>query len=427
MTILISSLLGETRQGQAVALRPRNSFSVAMLLLLLSGCGQAPQPAASPSTQPAAATPAASVATTDPHTMKQKNHAALSWQSKVFGQLPDGREVTLVTLKNNHGVELDVINYGGIITRLITPDATGKPGDIVLGYDNLSQYLDNNPYFGAIIGRFGNRIAKGQFAIDGKSYQLATNDGDNHLHGGVQGFDKKLWQMQPFQQADSVGVELSYLSPDGEEGYPGNLQVKVIYTLTNNNELQMQFQATTDQTTPVNLTQHSYFNLAGAGSILEHQLEIPAAQITPVGAGLIPTGELQAVAGTPFDFRTAKAIGRDIEVEDAQLKLGLGYDHNFVLKATVDDSLVLAGRVLEPTSGRVLEVWTDEPAVQFYSGNFLDGSLTGKGVQYGHRSGFCLEPQHYPDTPNQSTFPSTLLQPGETYSAQIVYRFSTKS
>lgn len=427
MTILISSRLGETRQGQAVALRPRKSFSVAMLLLLLSGCGPVPQPAASPSAQTAAATPAASAATTDPHTMKQNNHAALSWQSKVFGQLPDGREVTLVTLKNNHGVELDVINYGGIITRLITPDATGKPGDIVLGYDNLSQYLDNNPYFGAIIGRFGNRIAKGQFAIDGKSYQLATNDGDNHLHGGVQGFDKKLWQMQPFQQADSVGVELSYLSPDGEEGYPGNLQVKVIYTLTNNNELQMQFQATTDQTTPVNLTQHSYFNLAGAGSILEHQLEIPAAQITPVGAGLIPTGELQAVAGTPFDFRTAKAIGRDIEVEDAQLKLGLGYDHNFVLKATVDDSLVLAGRVLEPTSGRVLEVWTDEPAVQFYSGNFLDGSLTGKGVHYGHRSGFCLEPQHYPDTPNQSTFPSTLLKPGETYSAQIVYRFSTKS
>ena len=359
--------------------------------------------------------------------MKQMNNAAFSVQSKVFGKLPDGREVTLVTLKNSRGVELDVTNYGGIITRLLTPDAKGQPGDIVLGYDNLQQYLDNNPYFGAIIGRFGNRIAKGQFELDGKKYQLATNDGDNHLHGGVQGFDKKLWQMQTFQNADNVGVELSYLSPDGEEGYPGNLQVKVTYTLTNDNALQMQFQATTDQTTPVNLTQHSYFNLAGAGTILEHQLEIPSAQITPVGAGLIPTGQLQAVEGTPFDFRVAKAIGRDIAAEDVQLKLGLGYDHNFVLKATVDKALVLAGRVLEPKSGRVLEVWTEEPAVQFYSGNFLDGTLTGKGVLYGHRSGFCLEPQHYPDAPNQSTFPSTWLKPGETYSTQIVYRFSTQS
>lgn len=359
--------------------------------------------------------------------MQQTKNSAFSVHTKVFGQLPDGREVSLVTLKNSNGVELDVTNYGGIITRLITPDAKGLPGDIVLGYDNLQQYLDNNPYFGAIIGRFGNRIAKGQFELDGKKYQLATNDGDNHLHGGVQGFDKKLWQMQPFQNDHGVGVVLSYLSVDGEEGYPGNLQVKVTYTLTHSNELQMQFQATTDQTTPVNLTQHSYFNLAGSGSILEHELEIPAAQITPVGPGLIPTGQLQAVAGTPFDFRTAKAIGRDIAAEDAQLKLGLGYDHNFVLKASPDKSLVLAGRVFEPNSGRVLEVWTEEPAVQFYSGNFLDGTLTGKGVHYAHRSGFCLEPQHYPDAPNQSSFPSTLLQPGETYSTQIVYRFSIKS
>jgi aldose 1-epimerase len=426
MTTFISSSLGETRHGHALALLPGKSFSAAMLLLLLWGCGPSPQPA-STSTQPAAATSAQPAATVDPTSMKQMNNEALSVQSKHFGKLPDGREVTLVTLRNSNGVELDVTNYGGIITRLLTPNTKGQLGDIVLGYDNLQQYLDNNPYFGAIIGRFGNRIAKGQFALEGKTYQLASNDGDNHLHGGVQGFDKKLWLMQPFQHADSVGVELSYLSVDGEEGYPGNLQVKVIYTLTNTNELQMQFQATTDQTTPVNLTQHSYFNLAGAGSILEHQLEIPAAQITPVGAGLIPTGQVQAVEGTPFDFRIAKAIGRDIAADDAQLKLGQGYDHNFVLKATVDKSLVLAGRVFEPNSGRVLEVWTEEPAVQFYSGNFLDGSLTGKGVKYGNRSGFCLEPQHYPDAPNQSTFPSTWLKPGETYSTQIVYRFSTQS
>ena len=345
---------------------------------------------------------------------------------KSFGQLADGREVQLYTLKNSNGIELDVTNYGGIITRLVTPDAKGQSADIVLGYDNLQQYVDNNPYFGAIIGRYGNRIAGGKFALNGTSYQLDTNDGANHLHGGVQGFDKKLWTAKSFTQPDGVGVVLSLLSPDGDQGYPGNLQVEVTYLLTNSNELQMTFQATTDKTTVVNLTQHSYFNLAGGGDILSHELTIPAAQITPVGAGLIPTGALQDVAGTPFDFRSAKAIGRDIAADDAQLKLGLGYDHNFVLKTTPDKTLVLAGRVLEPASGRVLEVLTDDIAVQFYSGNFLDGTIKGKGQTYGHRSGFCLEPQHFPDAPNQPGFVSTLLEPGQQYQSRIVYRFSTQ-
>jgi len=351
----------------------------------------------------------------------------LSIQHQSFGQLADGREVSLYKLTNANGVALDVTNYGGIITRLITPDAKGQPADIVLGYDNLAQYVENNPYFGAIIGRYGNRIAGGKFALNGTTYQLATNDGVNHLHGGVQGFDKKLWEAKTFQQEDAVGVVLSLVSPDGDQGYPGNLNVEVTYRLTNSNELQMTFVATTDKTTVVNLTQHSYFNLAGGGDILSHELMIPADRITPVGTGLIPTGELQDVTGTPFDFRSAKAIGRDIAAEDAQLKLGLGYDHNFVLKNSPDQHLILAGRVLEPNSGRVLEVLTDDIAVQFYSGNFLDGTLKGKGQTYGHRSGFCLEPQHFPDAPNQPGFASTVLEPGQTYQSRIVYRFSTQA
>lgn len=348
-----------------------------------------------------------------------------TYSTSSFGQLSDGREAELITLKNANGIELDVTNYGGIITRLLAPDTSGQMADIVLGYDNLAQYQQLNPYFGAIIGRYGNRIANGRFTLNGQQYQLATNDGDNHLHGGDSGFDKKLWQMTPFTQPDATGVELTLLSPDGDEGYPGNLQVKVVYRLTNDNELQMSFSATTDKTTVVNLTQHSYFNLAGNGDILDHQLMIPASHITPVAKGLIPTGELQPVAGTVFDFRQPKAIGRDINADDAQLKLGQGFDHNFVLKHKADDELVLAARVLEPDSGRVLEVLTDAPAVQFYSGNFLDGTISGKGRTYAHRSGFCLEPQHFPDSPNHSHFPSTVLQPGQTYQTRIVYRFLT--
>jgi aldose 1-epimerase len=342
-----------------------------------------------------------------------------------YGTLADGRDVTLVTLRNTGGIEVDVISYGGIITRLVTPDANGNPGDIVLGLDSLEEYVSSNPYFGALIGRYGNRIAGGKFTLDGVSYSLATNDGDNHLHGGLEGFDKKNWDMTPFVTENSAGVILALDSPDGDQGYPGELKARVTYELTNDNELDMRFSATTDKPTIVNMTQHSYFNLAGKGDILGHELMINSSSITPVGAGLIPTGEIVSVEGGPFDFRQAKPIGQDIGAENEQLVLGLGYDHNFVLKDVADDQLVLAARVTEPVSGRVLEVLTVEPGVQFYSGNFLDGSLHGKGRVYEYRSGFCLEPQHFPDSPNEPGFPSTVLLPGETYQAEIVYRFST--
>ncbi len=350
---------------------------------------------------------------------------APSIQQQFYGTTAEGEPVTLVTLRNANGIEVDVISYGGIITRLVTPDRDGAPGDIVLARDSIEDYQASNPYFGAIIGRYGNRIAGGTFEIDGQAVTLEKNDGDNHLHGGVQGFDKKNWAMSPFVTETSAGVALKLVSPDGDQGYPGELKVKVTYELTNDDALDMKFHATTDQPTVVNLTQHSYFNLDGEGTILDHELLIPAETYTPVGPGLIPTGELAPVAGTPFDFRQGKAIGQDIGAEDAQLELGLGYDHNFVLKSEADDELVLAARLTGPDSGRVLEVLTVEPAVQFYSGNFLDGTLTGQGGTHAYRSGLCLEPQHSPDSPNQPDFPSTVLRPGETYETRIVYRFST--
>lgn len=353
----------------------------------------------------------------------KENHPSVAIHH--YGKLADGGEVTLATLRNANGIELDIISYGGIITRMMVPDAKGKPGDIVLGLDTLEAYLTSNPYFGALIGRYGNRIAYGRFTLDGNTYQLATNDGENHLHGGVEGFDKQNWSMEPFVTDRSAGVVMALTSPDGDQGYPGKLDTRVTYELSNDNELDMRFSATTDKATIVNLTQHSYFNLAGSGDILEHELMINAHRFMPVGKGLIPTGELAPVEGTPFDFRQAKTIGQDINADDEQLKLGLGYDHNYVLKDTADDELVLAARVTEPTTGRVLEVLTVEPGVQFYSGNFLDGTLTGKDTTYQYRSGFCLEPQHFPDSPNQPDFPSTAIHPGETYSTRIVYRFST--
>lgn len=340
-----------------------------------------------------------------------------------YGTLEDGGQVTLATLANGNGVEVGVLSYGGIITRLVTPDAEGRPGDIVLGLDSLEAYVSSSPYFGAIIGRYGNRIAGGRFELSGKEYQLAVNDGDNHLHGGDAGFDKKNWHMEPFVTGTSAGVTLSLTSPDGDQGYPGRLHATVVYELTDDDALDLRFSATTNQPTIVNLTHHSYFNLAGEGSILEHELTIPARYFTPVREGLIPTGELREVAGTPFDFRQARPIGRDIDANDEQLELGLGYDHNWVLKDTVDDELILAARLTHEESGRVLEVWSVEPGVQFYSGNFLDGTLEGKGDVHGHRSGLCLEPQHFPDSPNQPDFPSTTLLPGETYESRIVYRF----
>ncbi len=340
-----------------------------------------------------------------------------------YGYLSDKTAVSKVTLTNKHGIEVDVISYGGIITRITTPDNKGQMANIVLGMDDIHAYESANPYYGAIIGRYGNRIANGRFTLDGVDYQLGQNDGDNHLHGGNNGFDRKNWAMVPFTTENSSGVTLNYVSPDGDQGYPGTLDMQVVYTLTNNNTLDMKFSATTDKTTIVNMTQHSYFNLAGGGSILDHQLRIPSDSITPVDSGLIPTGELMPVAGTPFDFRDFKTIGQDINTNHEQMARGKGYDHNFVIKADIDDELIEAATVVEPTSGRQLTVLTDEPAVQFYSGNFMDGSTSRDGKPFDFRTGFCLEPQHYPDSPNQPAFPSTTLSPGEQYQIRIVYAF----
>ena len=347
-----------------------------------------------------------------------------------FGTLPDGRQVQLFTLTNAHGIEVRFIDYGGIILSVRTPDRTGRFDDVTLGYDSLAGYLRSTPYFGALIGRYGNRIAKGRFILDGSTYTLATNDGPNHLHGGVRGFDKVLWHAEPFRDARGVGAVLTYVSRDGEEGYPGNLAVRVTYTLTNDDALVFDYHATTDRATPVNLTQHTYWNLAGPGrtTILHHQLTLAASHFTPVDSTLIPTGEIRDVSGTPFDFRAPTLIGARIGERDDQLRFGRGYDHNWVLDRTPADTLAFAARLYEPNSGRVLEVYTTEPGVQFYSGNFLDGTLTGKGgVVYAHRTGLCLETQHYPDSPNHPGFPSTILRPGATYHTTTSYRFSTRS
>jgi aldose 1-epimerase len=340
-----------------------------------------------------------------------------------FGKMPDGKAVERFTLTNANGIELKAITYGGIITSLRVPDRTGRLDDIVLGFDNLESYLKDHPFFGAIIGRYGNRIAKGTFTLDGQTYKLATNNGPNHLHGGDKGFDKVLWTVEPV--AGRNAIAFSRTSPDGEEGYPGNLRVQVTYTLTDANELIVDYRATTDKATPVNLTQHSYFNLAGqaSGDILGHQLMLNADRYTPVDDTLIPTGELTAVDGTPFDFRKPTAIGARIDQADAQLKNGKGYDHNWVLNRT-GSGRQLAARVIEPKTGRTMEIETTEPGIQFYSGNFLDGKLTGKaGAVYKHRTGFCLETQHYPDSPNQPKFPSTTLRPGSEYRSSTVFTF----
>jgi aldose 1-epimerase len=345
---------------------------------------------------------------------------------EAFGSTPDGTAVELFTLRNANGIEVRAITYGGIIISLRTPDRNGTVDDIVLGFDQLEPYVAGSPYFGSIIGRYGNRIANGRFTLEGQSYTLARNDGQNHLHGGVQGFDKVVWRGEPVQNDEGRGVVFTYTSPDGEEGYPGTLNVQVTYTLTDDNQLIFDYVATTDRPTHVNLTQHSYFNLAGAGrgDILGHELMLNAGSYTPVNSTLIPTGEIRTVEGTPFDFRTATAIGARINDEtDEQIRYGLGYDHNWVLDRQ-GDGLQLAARVVEPTTGRTLEVHTAEPGIQFYAGNFLDGTITGKGGHvYPHRSGFCLETQHYPDTPNQPAFPSTVLRPGEEYRTRTVLTF----
>ena len=343
----------------------------------------------------------------------------------AFGQAPDGKAVDLYTLRNAHGVEVSAMTYGGIITSFKAPDRTGKIGDIVLGYDSLAGYVKSSPYFGAIVGRYGNRIARGHFTLDGKTYTLAVNNAPNALHGGIKGFDKVVWDAAPFKSDSGVGVALTHTSPDGDEGYPGTLRAKVTYTLNDRDELVIDYEATTDKATPVNLTQHTYWNLAGEGSrdILGHLLTLNASAITPVDSTLIPTGELMPVAGTPFDFKTPTAIGARIDQADPQLKNGKGYDHNFVLDRPAGTGLAPAAHITEPTTGRTLDISTTEPGVQFYSGNFLDGSNVGKsGHVYQRRTGLALETQHYPDSPNKPKFPSTILRPGQTYRSRTVFK-----
>jgi aldose 1-epimerase len=338
-----------------------------------------------------------------------------------FGQMPDGVPVGLYTLTNANGMVAKICDYGGIITELHAPDRNGVLADVVLGFDALDPYFGEHPYFGALIGRYANRIAGGRFQLDGQSWQLDVNDGAHHLHGGRMGFHKVKWNAL----ADPDGLTLTYRSADGEMGYPGNLDVTVRYELSDDNELVMRCQAVTDRATPVSLTQHSYFNLAGQGSILAHELMIRADTFTPVDSTLIPTGALDPVAGTPFDFRSPRPIGERIGDPDPQLRHGSGYDHNFVLDK-LPGRMALAARAHDPVSGRILELFTEEPGVQFYSGNFLDGSLAGKGRVYQHRSGFCLEPQHFPDSPNHPAFPNTILRPGEQYTTESRFKFSVQ-
>jgi aldose 1-epimerase len=348
---------------------------------------------------------------------------------KPFGKTPFGTPVELYTLRNSSGMEATIMTYGGIVTSLKVPDKNGKFGDVVLGFDDLKGYINDNyvkncPYFGALIGRYGNRIAKGQFILDGQTNSLSINNAPNSLHGGTNGFDKVVWTAKPADTFYGPGLELTYVSKDGENGYPGNLTVKAIYVVTEKNELLLQFTATTDKDTVVNLTHHSYFNLRGSGDVLDHVVFIHADKITPVDSTLIPTGEFKPVDGTPFDFRTPTAIGARInETNDDQIKFGNGYDHNFVINKK--EGLDLAARVYEPTTGRVMEVFTTSPGIQFYTGNFLDGTLKGKGGKvYQFRDAFCFEPQHFPDSPNHPNFPTTELKPGQIYQNTIIYKFS---
>ena len=345
-----------------------------------------------------------------------------------FGTMDDGTAVSLYTMTNSQGVVMQVINYGGIITSLSIPDRNGIMEDVVLGYDSLAGYLRSNPYFGSLIGRYGNRIARGKFSLDGKPYTLATNNGANHLHGGVKGFDKVFWNIAEHPADNGVAIKLTYRSKDMEEGYPGNLDVTVIYVLTDNNELELSYEATTDKTTIVNLTQHTYFNLTGATrDILSHHLQLNADHFLPVDPTLIPTGKLESVSNTPFDFKREQRIGSRIQARDAQLKAGNGYDHCWALVKKSPDSFDTAAVLYDSISGRQVTVSTTEPGIQFYSGNFLDGSITGKrGVVYNFRYGLCLETQHFPDSPNQKNFSSVVLEPGKTYRTRTTYAFSVR-
>ena len=350
--------------------------------------------------------------------------AELHMKKTTFGKMPDGQAIDLYTLTNRNGMEVTITNYGGRVVSLLAPDRAGKVADVVLGFDDLSGYLAENPYFGALVGRYANRIANGEFSLDGVEYHVPRNDGPNALHGGIRGFDKRVWTAHDVTK-ENPSLELTYLSKDGEEGYPGNLSVKVVYTLTDNNELQIDYTATTDKETVLNLTNHSYFNLAGQGNgnILNHQLMINADRLTPINSTLIPTGELRPVDGTPFDFRKPAAIVPRINDDNEQLKFGKGYDHNFVVNHK-DTRPVLAARVTDPESGRVMEVLTTQPGMQLYTGNFLDGTIHGKGGKvYGYRSALCLETQHFPNSPNQPNFPSAELKPGQTFHETTIYKF----
>lgn len=345
----------------------------------------------------------------------------MSIKKQAFGKTEDGKNVDLYTLTNSNGLNAKIITYGGIVTSLQVPDRNGNFADIVLGCDSPDEYAKSSTYFGALIGRFGNRIAKGRFTLDGVEYKLATNNGPNHLHGGKKGFDKVVWNAKQMQTDQGPALKLTYKSRDGEEGYPGNLSCTVVYTLTDNNELKISYEAKTDKDTIVNLTHHSYFNLGGynSGDILGHELMINADHFTPVDKTLIPTGEIKAVKGTPWDFTKPMAIGSRIKQVDG------GYDHNYVLNSS-DGSLALAASVYESKSGRVMEIFTTEPGIQFYSGNFLDGSVKGKGAVYNKHNGFCLETQHFPDSPNKPNFPSVVLKPGEKYTQLTVHKFSAR-
>jgi aldose 1-epimerase len=354
----------------------------------------------------------------------EQGDSTMKIKKEHFGQLADGTAVEIFTLTNAHGLRARIMTYGAILVSLEVPDRNGALADVNLGFDGLAGYLGTHPYFGAIIGRYGNRIAKARFALDGVEYHLAPNNNGNTLHGGVKGFDKAVWAAEPVKTSFGTGLKLSYLSKDMEEGFPGNLAVTVTYTLTDTDELEIRYEATTDKSTVLNLTNHAYWNLKGEGrgDILGHKLQIEANALTAVdsAANLIPTGEIVSVAGTPFDFRTPHAIGERIA------KVEGGYDHNFVLRSG-GGTLALAAHVEEPESGRIMEVWTDQPGIQFYTGNFLDGTVVGKGGHaYGKHAAFCLETQHFPDSPNQPNFPSTVLRPGQDYRTVTVYKFSAK-
>ncbi|HEV7991294.1 MAG TPA: aldose epimerase family protein [Gemmatimonadaceae bacterium] len=395
------------------ASRRTHVLAASAALLTALACSKGAPRTDSATARPAAAAPA------------PLDTLSLSVHKTAYGKAPDGTIVDAYTMRNRNHVAVQVITWGGTITNFGTPDKAGKFADIVLGFDSLPDYLHNTPYFGVLVGRYGNRIARGKFALDGKSYTLAINNAPNHLHGGLKAFDKVVWTGEQVQSDTAVGVTLTHVSPDGDEGYPGTLTAKVTYTLNDRNELVIDYQATTDKATPVNLTNHTYWNLRGEGNgdILSHQLMINADSMTPVDSTLIPTGQITPVSGTPFDFKTPTAIGARIDQDDQQIKNGHGYDHNLVLNRGAKGELVHAARLTEPTSGRSLDIYTTEPGVQYYSGNFLDGTTVGKsGHKYQRRSGVALETQHYPDSPNKPQFPTTILKPGQTYHTRTVFK-----